>query len=101
LIVDPPVELLEFPAGRGPPDKGPPAGRLQFWLQFTPGQGHLPTFKDDPDLRRRMPWTLVDQRFRAFNPWVLGSSPRRPTRLDLICCVSVLGRSAADFWLQL
>src|SRR5215472_12917023 len=43
-------------------------GRLQFWLQFTPGQCCPLTFSDGPDLRP---------------PRVRGSSPWRRTRPDL------------------
>jgi hypothetical protein len=53
---------------------------LQFWLQFTtvrvtPGR-YAPQVTDVPG-----PARTVD--IRAFNPWVQGSSPWRPTRSDL------------------
>ena len=70
--------------------------RLQFWLQFMmvremPDEFTCPG-QNPPELPR-----TAEQ--RTFNPWVLGSSPRRPTRSELafhrsrsICRASGMGR---------
>ena len=86
---DTPVQPHATPGPRGAsllvPPPHPAASRgtgpwLQFWLQFTRVR-RTPGEYTHPGQNPPGPLRTVDN--RAFNPWVQGSSPWRPTDRDI------------------